>query len=95
MSALAAELDILAGEELYALVNQLIAAEIRCEQVLCDPATRGPIRQAVEDMEAELMAARVDALMQIARITVPIREAVKIIYRARFARTHPVRVPGT
>ncbi len=87
-----AELD---GEQIYNLVTELdkgITAA-RCE-LLCG-RHRGENEQPISDLLIELLEIKLDALAQIARITVPISEAAKIIYRARYARNHPVRVPGT
>lgn len=85
----------LTGEEIYHLVNELDKAigqadNARRAHNACDlgacPAT---------DMVIEFLSCKLDALAQFARITIPIREAAAIIYRVRYSRNHPVRVPGT
>lgn len=89
------DLSALTGEEVFTLVGRLDAwikdAEKAAREAHLYAANRGPLVEQV----CELRSIRADVLAQIARITVPIREAQGIIWRARHVRHHPVKVPGT
>lgn len=85
----------LTGEELYHLITALVEAEgvsgTALGKAIREGADLGPPLGLFEWMTE----ARIDALSQLGRITVPIREAQAIIWRAVYARNHPVRVAGT
>jgi hypothetical protein len=89
------DLAELTGEELYNLINELGRATTRAVEVATTPAERDRVQGNLAAMWCDLLEVELIARAQIARITVPIREAVQIIYRAKYARNHPVRVPGT
>lgn len=85
----------LTGEELFNLLGHLIDAEQAATLAAHSaPERHADIGQAIGLMDW-LTDARIDALSQLGRITVPIREAQAIIWRAVYSRNHPVRVPGT
>lgn len=95
MAELLAELDVLDGEQLYNLIGLLITAEHRADLAEAEPGLTAAEQERRTGLATELTELRCLALAEVARITVPIREAVSIIYRARFARKAPQRVPGT
>lgn len=89
------ELAELTGEELYYLLTALIEAEGISGTVLGKAVREGADIAGPLGLMEWMTEARIDALSQLGRITVPIREAQQIIYRAVYARNHPVRVAGT
>jgi hypothetical protein len=94
-ASLQEDLASLTGEEIYHLVSELGRAAAAAQTALDAPR---PGKAAAGDLTAlwaELTELQLIALAQVARITVPIREAAAIIYRAVYSRHHPVRVPGT
>lgn len=88
------DLAALTGEELYNLAGELIANERDCHAALLAPGCQGAVYQSAFALFEDAVAIRADVLAQLVRIPVPMREAAAIIWRARFARGHPVRVPG-
>jgi len=89
------DLADLTGEEVF----HLISALDRClAQIEAAPRHRALGEDDVQSMNRlwlDVNDCYQIALAQIARITIPIREAAALIYRARYSRNHPVRVPGT
>jgi hypothetical protein len=89
------DLAALNGEELYHLLVKLDSCESKIVNAGQSKRLSQDGIQALNRWMIELLEIKYDALAQIARITVPFREAQGIIWRAVYARNHPVRVPGT
>ena len=86
------DLAVLTGEQLMNLLNHLHTALGVCERRKND-RTLGPRRRDdAADLIYELEPVREDAMLNIARIQVPMIEAQGIIWRAVFARRRPFRV---
>lgn len=88
------ELGQLTGEELFHLIGKLNewtrdAERALTRQVYCDGPTA-----ALSDMAGEMTELEIDARMQVARITVPMREAQSTVYQRRFARGQMVKRAG-
>ena len=95
MAEIVDDLAGLTGEELYYLFRQLdkwlAGIEAAGRKIRRNDRRLQPLNRAWADINDMRDA----VLLQLARITVPMREAQQIIYRARFARGHPVRMnPG-
>lgn len=86
------DLAVLTGEQLMNLLNHLntalahVAAR-RLDRSLCEAH-----RTDAADLAYEIEPVREDAMLNIARIQVPMIEAQGIIWRAVFARRRPFRV---
>lgn len=89
------DLAALTGEEIYHLLNELGQATARCLEVAVTPGQRDRVSGDFTGLWTDCLDAELTARAQIARITIPIREAAAIVYRTRYARGRPVRVPGT
>jgi len=91
-SKLLDDLSALTGEDLYHLINMLDRHQIRVvEKVTCQ-LVKGEDSTKLGGLLLDLMDLRQDALMQIARIPLPLRDAQAIIQRHRFLRRGPVPV---
>ena len=95
MPALTEDLADLTGEEIYNLVAHM---DSQIDRVCAAPRKR-PVSeddtQALNRLVIDLIEIRQAAMMQVCRISVSFKEAQGIIWRAVYARGHPVRVPGT
>jgi hypothetical protein len=89
------DLAYLTGEEVYHLVNELIRCEVSALDAMARPASGKTPAGDLSALWLEFVELRCIATAQIARITIPLREAAALVYRARYSRHHPVRVPGT
>lgn len=86
------DLAVITGEQLMNLLNHLDTALTECRRRMGDK-TLGPRRRDdAADLIYEIEPVREDAMLNIARIQVPIIEAQGIIWRAVFARRRPFRV---
>lgn len=85
----------LTGEQLYHLDRLL--AEMRELAVLATAAEHASHELFISQAQllGELTQLHDDVAIQQARITVPVRQAQGIVWRAVFARNHPVPVSGT
>lgn len=86
------DLSVITGEELMNLLNHLQTALDLCHVHYNDRGLRLRHRREMLDLIYEIEPVREDALLQIARIQVPMIEAQRIIWRAVFARRRPFRV---
>jgi hypothetical protein len=89
------DLSVLTGEHLYHLVIELDHAKSQVMDALTNPEPSRIPNGSLALLFEDIADAQLVALAQIARITIPVREAAALIWRARYARHHPVRVPGT
>jgi hypothetical protein len=89
------DLADLTGEQLYHLIIELGRGQAEAMDAMMNPAPGRIPNGSLAGLWTDLADAELIALAQIARITVPIREATAIIWRAVYSRHHPVRVPGT
>lgn len=89
---LVADLSALTGEQLYHLIRRFD----RWISLVCTAGADSGMPeddvQALNRFVLDLIELREDALMQMARITVPLSEAQAIIQRALISRNRPVRV---
>lgn len=86
------DLAVLTGEQLMNLLNHLHTALQVADRRRHDK-TLGPRRRDdAADLAYELEPVREDAMLNLARIQVPMIEAQGIIWRAVFARRRPFRV---
>lgn len=74
------------------LLNHLNTAIEVAQRRKCDRTLPAAKRDDAADLEYEIAPVREDALLNIARIQVPMIEAQGIIWRAVFARRRPFRV---
>lgn len=95
MTAFLDELAELTGEEIFNLVTELDRGWTAYTEQGAKYAGRDILPAGFTGAMLELHEVKADVLAQIARITVPMREAQGIIWRAVYARNHPVRVAGT
>jgi hypothetical protein len=79
------DLSALTGEEVFSLVCELTRAETRALEVLTSPAQRDKAQGSVTGLWQDMLDCRLIALAQVARITIPIREASALIARAAAA----------
>ena len=85
----------LTGEETYNLVAQLDRWEALVCQAGRNPRLPAEQLQALNRYVLELIEIRQTALVQIARIVIPLAEAQAIVYRTLYARRRAVRVVPT
>lgn len=95
MTALQESLADLNGDELYELVNVLTNALVDAAAQFTSTSENGTESRQAAELLAELRDTFTTVAIQMARITVPIREAQGVIWRAVYSRNHPVKVPGT
>lgn len=86
------DLAILTGEQLMNLLNHLDTALTVCRRRMRDRTLGDRRRDDAADLVYELEPVREDAMLNLARIQVPMIEAQGIIWRAVFARRRPFRV---
>ncbi len=86
------DLAVLTGEQLMNLLNHLNTAIEVAQRRKCDRTLNGKRRDDAADLEYEIAPVREDAMLNLARIQVPMIEAQGIIWRAVFARRRPFRV---
>lgn len=82
----------LTGEDIYHLTRKLDSCMSKLQSAGTVPYDAAEFDEPYKSMYGETEQIRTAVLMQVARITVPIIEAQNIIYRARFARGHPIRM---
>lgn len=90
-----AELGVLTGAELYALIDKLVRARLTTSTALTVRLFDGQQTADFVLVSGELESVFNDVAMQLARITVPLQQAQATIARAAFRGHRPVRVPGT
>lgn len=89
------DLAVLTGEQLMNLLNHLDTALTLCRYRLNANISPSRHRDDAADLIYEIEPVREDAMLNLARIQVPMIEAQGIIWRAVFARRRPFRVnPG-
>lgn len=86
------DLAVITGEELMNLLNHLNTALEVAQRRRHDYTLNPRRREDAADLEYEIAPVREDALLNIARIQVPMIEAQGIIWRAVFSRRRPFRV---
>ena len=86
------DLAVLTGEQLMNLVNHLHLARDVCTRRRLDRTLNGARRDDAADLVYEIEPVIEDAMLNLARIQVPMIEAQGIIWRAVFARRRPFRV---
>lgn len=86
------DLAVLTGEQLMNLLNHLHAARDVCTGRQRDHTLNARRRDDAADLVYEVEPIIEDAMLNIARIQVPMIEAQGIIWRAVFARRRPFRV---
>ena len=86
------DLAVLTGEQLMNLLNHLNTALQVCDRRQHDQRLGPRRRNQAADLAYEIEPLREDAMLNIARIQVPMIEAQGIIWRAVFARRRPFRV---
>ena len=91
-SQLVDDLSVVTGEELMNLLNHFQKALDVCHVHYNDRRMRLRHRADMLDLIYEIEPLREDAMLNIARIQVPMIEAQRIIWRAVFARRRPFRV---
>ena len=92
---LIAALSVLTGDELYNLVTKLRSASLECLTRSCERKIVDARREYYKTMMTEALSLQTDALMQIARIPIPLGEAAAVIRRDSLRRHHPQKVAGT
>lgn len=89
------DLAVLTGEQLMNLLNHLDLALTVCRNRSHNRSLPDRKREDADDLIYEIEPVREDAMLNLARIQVPMIEAQGIIWRAVFARRRPFRVnPG-
>lgn len=86
------DLAVLTGEQLMNLLNHLHTARDVCVRRKLDYTLNNRRRDDAADLVYEVEPLIEDAMLNIARIQVPMIEAQGIIWRAVFARRRPFRV---
>lgn len=86
------DIAVITGEQLMNLLNHLNTAIEVCQARKHDRTLTTWRRDDAADLEYEIAPLREDAMLNIARIQVPMIEAQAIIWRAVFARRRPFRV---
>ena len=86
------DLAVITGEELMNLLNHLDMARSHVAARRLDKSLSEAHHTDAKDLAYELELVREDAMLNIARIRVPMIEAQHIIWRAVFARRRPFRV---
>jgi hypothetical protein len=86
------DLAVLTGEQLMNLLNHLHTALQVADRRHFDKTLTPRRRQDAADLIYELEPVREDAMLNLARIQIPMIEAQGIIWRAVFARRRPFRV---
>jgi hypothetical protein len=86
------DLAVLTGEQLMNLLNHLHTALQLVDRRKRDNTLTPRRREDAADLAYELEPVREDAMLNLARIQVPMIEAQGIIWRAVFARRRPFRV---
>lgn len=86
------DLAVLTGEQLMNLLNHLHTAISLADIRYRDKSLSHRQREDAGDITYELEPVREDAMLNLARIQVPMIEAQGIIWRAVFARRRPFRV---
>lgn len=86
------DLAVITGEELMNLLNHLHAALRTATVNSVNFQTSLAKRNDARDLAYEIEPVLEDAMLQVARIRVPMIEAQNIIWRAVFARRRPFRV---
>lgn len=86
------DLAVITGEELMNLLNHLNMALAQAAARRLDRSLSDADHRDAADLAYEIEPIRKDALLNIARIQVPMIEAQQIIWRAVFSRRRPFRV---
>lgn len=86
------DLAVLTGEQLMNLLNHLHTSRDVCTRRQLDRSLNDRRRDDAADLVYEVEPIIEDAMLNIARIQVPMIEAQGIIWRAVFARRRPFRV---
>lgn len=86
------DLAVLTGEQLMNLLNHLNTALAVADCRRHDKTLGNRRREDAADLAYEIEPVREDAMLNLARIQVPMIEAQGIIWRAVFARRRPFRV---
>lgn len=89
------QLSELNGEQLYNLAAEMANARERAACAMALAEIDDERQPGLLGLYGELCEVFHDVGIQQARITVPLRQAQAIIWRAVFARNHPVPVSGT
>ena len=80
------DLGNLTGEELFHLISMLDRHMVRLTEATTRRLVRGEDLDGLDGVMLDTIDYRLDALMQIARISVPIHQAAAIIWRQTIAR---------
>jgi hypothetical protein len=86
------DLAVLTGEQLMNLLNHLNTALQTADRRQRDKSLTPSRRADAAELAYEIEPVREDAMLNLARIQVPMIEAQGIIWRAVFARRRPFRV---
>lgn len=86
------DLAVLTGEQLMNLLNHLHTALQLADRRQLDKTLPPRRREDAADLIYEIEPVREDAMLNLARIQVPMIEAQAIIWRAVYARRRPFRV---
>lgn len=82
----------LTGEEVYNLTSELSKALVSSSAAMHGRQVGWKRRKAIAETQLETAEILHDVIAQAARITIPMIEAQGIVWRARYARGHPVRM---
>lgn len=82
----------LTGEEIFTLTCKLTEGILSSSAAMHGRKVGWRKRQAICEMQEDLASLQLDVIAQAARITIPLLEAQGIVWRARYARGHIVRV---
>lgn len=86
------ELGELTGEELFHLIGKLSQWTRDADRAITVNQVSDRPAMALATMGDEFAELEIDVRMQVARITVPMREAQATVYQRRFARGQMVKV---
>lgn len=88
-------LGALNGEELYNLIIKLRSSAHRLQYEAGSRKITAARRNMFLSLMSDAMQYENDALIQVARIHVPLKEATSIIARESYRRHYPQKVAGT